>query len=156
VGIYSLQRSEVAVWAVHVSRAAWQNGDTCEASMQTTLYAMMLDVEHPESFLTKRCPLQAVHSGDDLASATQRVLGFSSRSRKGKEVTVAAVPQLATPRLAALLAAVQAADAAPLNPEPFGTGGGAWEALEAALAAAAAARAEIAAALPRVPEDRLR
>ena len=98
-----------------------------------------------------------MHFGDDLASAAQRVLGYSSRGRKGREVTVAAVPQLATPRLAALLAALQAADAAASNPAPpAASSGGALEALETALAAAAAARAQIAAALPRVPEDRLR
>lgn len=97
-----------------------------------------------------------MHSGDDLASAAQRVLGFSSRSRKGKEVTVAAIPHLASPRLAALLAAIQTADAAPSNPGSAATGSVGFDALETALAAAAAARAEIAAALPRVPEERLR
>jgi hypothetical protein len=97
-----------------------------------------------------------VHAGDDLASAAQQVLGFSSRGRKGKEVTVAAIPRLASPRLVALLATLQTADATPVNPEPFGTGSAGFGALEAALTAAAAARAEIAAALPRVPEDRLR
>ena len=98
-----------------------------------------------------------MHSGDDLASAAQRVLGFSSRGRKGKEVTVAAAPQLATPRLASLLAALQTADTAALNTgPPAASGSGVLEALETLLAAAAAARADIAAALPRVPEDRLR
>lgn len=56
--------------------------------------------------------MQAVHSGDDLTSAAQRVLGFRSRSRKGKEVEVEPIPQLATPLLRQLLAALEAAQAA--------------------------------------------
>jgi hypothetical protein len=97
-----------------------------------------------------------VHSGDDVASAVQRVLGFSSRSRKGKEVTVAPIPQLATPRLRALLAALQAADAAAMNPGSAADGGAAAAAVEAVLAAVASARADVVAGLPCVPEDRLR
>ena len=54
-----------------------------------------------------------MHSGDDLASAAERVLGCTKRSRKGKEVFIPPLPKLATPQLAALLAAAVGDGAVP-------------------------------------------
>lgn len=61
--------------------------------------------------------LQAVHSGDDLASAAERVLGFQKTSRKGKAVSVEALPGVATDELRAALAGVMGA------PHPGACGG---------------------------------
>lgn len=44
-----------------------------------------------------------MHSGDDLASAAERVLGFEKTSRKGKAVSVEPLPGVATPELRAAL-----------------------------------------------------
>lgn len=61
--------------------------------------------------------LQAVHSGNDLASAAERVLGFQKTSRKGKAVSVEPLPGVATDELRAGLAGVMGA------PHPGASGG---------------------------------
>ena len=54
--------------------------------------------------------MQAVHSGDDLGSAIDAVMGYSHKSMKGKTVKVDPVPGIATPKTAAILdAALDAA-----------------------------------------------
>ena len=54
--------------------------------------------------------MQAVHSGDDLGSAIDAVMGYSHKSMKGKTVKVDPVPGIASPKTAAILdAALDAA-----------------------------------------------
>ena len=47
--------------------------------------------------------LKAVHSGADLDSASEAVLGYHQDACKGKEINVAAVEEVATPRMRELL-----------------------------------------------------
>ena len=47
-----------------------------------------------------------MHSGADLQSAAASVLGYDQVSMKGKAIKVAPVPEVATPKLKALLGAV--------------------------------------------------
>ncbi len=72
-----------------------------------------------------------MHSGDDLASAAERVLGFRKRSRKRKEVVVERITELASSEFVALL---EAAAAAP----PAASTAGAEDGADAAAAREAA------------------
>lgn len=50
--------------------------------------------------------LQAVHSGEDLQSAADAVMGYDQVTMKGKAIKIAPVPGVATARLQSLLSDV--------------------------------------------------
>lgn len=69
--------------------------------------------------------LQAVHSGADLQSAAATVMGYEQVTMKGKAISVAPVPGVATARLQSLLdGAMLATEALPEEENPSGTAAG--------------------------------
>ncbi|GLC49607.1 Pyruvate phosphate dikinase, PEP/pyruvate binding domain, partial [Pleodorina starrii] len=81
--------------------------------------------------------LQAVHGGDDLASAINNVLGYEETDMKGKRISVPAVPHVVTPTLERHLRALLALQRHLASPAA------AAAATAAATAAAAAAAAPL-------------